>query len=52
MIASSSSRAFDGDTWPARMRPIRRSTAASRLKSIDRDCTMCSVVAAGDVGPR
>ncbi len=46
MMASSSSRACDGDTWPARIRPIRRSTAASRLKSIDRDCTMCSVLAA------
>ena len=34
------------------MRASRRSTAASRLKSIDRDCTTCSVVAAGEVGPR
>ena len=37
-----------GRTSPARIRAIRRSTAASLLKSIDRACTMCSVLAAGD----
>ena len=49
----SSSRAPGSATpGPRGCGAIKRSTAASRLKSIERACTICSVLAAGAVGPR
>jgi hypothetical protein len=51
-ILSSSARALAGGSGSVRIRSTRRSTAASRLKSIDRERTVCSVLAGGSVGPR
>ena len=51
-ILSSSARAVAGGSGSVRIRSMSRSTVASRLKSIDRERTVCRVLAGGSVGPR